>query len=123
MGSDAHLTHTLVECHQLSNTVFHEQLKARGSRLLHHKAAPPKDLALPQQVTPITVAAAPAAAAGVACVVVLLKLPPSLLPLLLLLRSLLLLLLLLLLPPGSVWLFSFVTIICVTLPVLLGMER
>lgn len=50
MGSSAQLTHTLVECHQLSNTVFHDQLKARGSKLLHHKTALPKDLAVPQQV-------------------------------------------------------------------------
>ena len=51
IGSGGKLTHTLAECHHLSNTVFHEQLKARGNRLLHHKAAPPKDLAVPQQVS------------------------------------------------------------------------
>lgn len=50
IGSGGKLTHTLAECHHLSTTVFHDQLKARGNRLLHHKAAPPKDLAVPQQV-------------------------------------------------------------------------
>ena len=101
MGSNAHLTHTLVECHQLSNRVFHEQLKARGSRLLHHKAAPLKDLAVPQQVRPTHAAAAAAVADAL-----LLLLPPVLLSLLQLLLLLpLSLLLLLLLPPSSVWLF------------------
>ena len=66
MGSNAQLTHTLVECHQLSNRVFHEQLKARGSRLLHHKAVPLKDLAVPQQVSPTNAAAAAVAAAVIA---------------------------------------------------------
>ncbi|KAL3149170.1 hypothetical protein ABBQ32_002003 [Trebouxia sp. C0010 RCD-2024] len=51
IGSGGKLTHTLAECHHLSTTVFHDQLKARGNRLLHHKAAPPKDLAVPQQVS------------------------------------------------------------------------
>ena len=51
MGSSAHLTDTLADCHKLANRVFHEQLKARGSKLMHVKAAPAKDLAVPQQVT------------------------------------------------------------------------
>lgn len=51
IGSGGKLTHTLAECHHLSTTVFHDQLRARGNRLLHHKAAPPKDLAVPQQVS------------------------------------------------------------------------
>ena len=84
MGSEAQLTHTLVECHQLANTVFHDQLKARGSKLLHHKAAPPKDLAVPQQVSLTDVAAAAAAL----LLLLLLPLQPPLL---------------LLLPPGSGW--------------------
>lgn len=66
MGSSAQLTHTLVACHQLSNTVFHDQLKARGSRLLHHKAAAPKDLAVPQQVGSTHAAAAAAVAIAAA---------------------------------------------------------
>ena len=51
LGSGAHLTNTLVDCHRLSNRVFHEQLNARGSKLSHHKAAPPKDLSVPPQVS------------------------------------------------------------------------
>lgn len=51
MGSGARLTDTLVDCHKLANRVFHEQLTARGNKLMQFKAAPPKDLALPQQVT------------------------------------------------------------------------
>ena len=50
MGSSAHLTDTLADCHKLANRVFHEQLKARGSKLMQVKAAPPKDLSVPQQV-------------------------------------------------------------------------
>ncbi len=50
MGSGARLTDTLADCHKLANRVFHEQLTARGNKLMHFKAAPPKDLALPQQV-------------------------------------------------------------------------
>lgn len=51
LGSGAHLTDTLVDCHKLSNRLFHEQLKARGNKLIHHKAAPPKDLSVPPQVS------------------------------------------------------------------------
>ena len=50
MGSGARLTDTLADCHRLANRVFHEQLTARGNKLMQSKAAPPKDLALPQQV-------------------------------------------------------------------------
>jgi len=50
MGSGARLTDTLADCHRLANRVFHEQLTARGNKLMQFKAAPPKDLALPQQV-------------------------------------------------------------------------
>lgn len=50
MGSGARLTDTLADCHKLANRVFHEQLTARGNKLMQLKAAPPKDLALPQQV-------------------------------------------------------------------------
>ncbi len=51
MGSGAHLTDTLADCHKHANRVFHEQLKGRGNKLIHFKAAPPKDLSVPQPVS------------------------------------------------------------------------
>ena len=50
MGGHAHLTQTLAECHILATRVFHEQLKARGSKLLQQMPAPSAQLAVPAQV-------------------------------------------------------------------------
>ena len=49
MGSGAHLTDTLADCHKLATRVFHEQLKARGNKLMQFNSAPPTDLSVPQQ--------------------------------------------------------------------------
>lgn len=49
MGSSSQLTQTLAECHKLATRVFHEQLKARGSKLLQQIPDPWPQLAIPSQ--------------------------------------------------------------------------
>ena len=51
MGGSAHLTQTLAECHKLATRVFHEHLKARGSKLLQQIPAPTPQLTAPPQVS------------------------------------------------------------------------
>lgn len=51
LGGHAHLTQTLAECHKLATRVFHEQLKARGSKLLQPTPAPTAQLYAPPQVS------------------------------------------------------------------------
>lgn len=50
VGGHAHLTQTLAECHTLATRVFHEQLKAQGSKLLQQVPAPNPQLSAPPQV-------------------------------------------------------------------------
>ena len=50
MGGHAHLTQTLAECHKLATRIFHEQLKARSSKLLQQTPAPTAQLSVPPQV-------------------------------------------------------------------------
>ena len=52
MGSSSQLTHTLAECHKLAARVFHEQLNARGSKLLQQIPDPWPQLAVPSQARP-----------------------------------------------------------------------